>query len=265
MIQTKDSQGQTTVWSAGLNGQIVGWDPVTLTAKKELQVKLDQRNGKTLYSIAEVGDTFWCATRFNVVVINYNGDDNEAKTLTPKEGEQMSVDTMCAVSEKEVWTGCDKKGLVVIWSTKTYKNKHHTVCECNGFTCMLKVDDRVWAGSKNGNIYVIGVKQFKVIMELSLHQDRVRSMCLTDEGFVVSGPGSRDGRIAVWKSHLFEECSNVQHSSHERSKFPQQIMEEISTCGEEGGFALVCKKKTVKVDVDCNKIRDKPSRPTNKR
>ena len=104
-----------------------------------------------------------------------------------------------------------------------------------------------------------------LFQELSLHQDRVRSMCLTDEGFVVSGPGSRDGRIAVWKSHLFEECSNVQHSSHERSKFPQQIMEEISTCGEEGGFALVCKKKTVKVDVDCNKIRDKPSRPTNKR
>ena len=32
-----DLHRQTTVWSASLDGQIVGWDPVTLTAKKEVK------------------------------------------------------------------------------------------------------------------------------------------------------------------------------------------------------------------------------------
>lgn len=243
MIKTEDSQGQTTVWSASLDGQIVGWDPVTLTAKKELHVKLDQRNGKTLYSIAAVGDTFWCATRFNIFVINYKRDDNETKMLTPKEDGLMSVDTMCAVSNEEIWTGCDKKGLVVVWNTATYKNKHQIVCECNGFTCMLKVDyNTIWAGSKSGKIYVISVKELQVTMELSLHQDRVRSMCLTDEGLVISGPGSRDGRIAVWKSHLSEERPAIQRFSHERPRRPKQIRREVTVCDEEDGFELVCRK-----------------------
>lgn len=30
----------TTVWSASSNGQIIGWDPVTLTAKKEVRRRL---------------------------------------------------------------------------------------------------------------------------------------------------------------------------------------------------------------------------------
>lgn len=42
------------------------------------------------------------ATRFNIFVINYKRDDNETKMLTPKEGELMSVDTMCAVSNEKV-------------------------------------------------------------------------------------------------------------------------------------------------------------------
>ncbi|XP_020622107.1 DENN domain-containing protein 3-like [Orbicella faveolata] len=37
MTKTVDSQGNTTVWSASSDGQIVGWDPVTLTTKKEVR------------------------------------------------------------------------------------------------------------------------------------------------------------------------------------------------------------------------------------
>lgn len=43
-----------------------------------------------------------------------------------------------------------------------------------------------------------------LFQELSLHEDRIRAMCITDYGLVITGPGSRDGRIAVWKSNLAE-------------------------------------------------------------
>ena len=42
------------------------------------------------------------------------------------------------------------------------------------------------------------------LQELLLHEDRVRAMCLTDYGQVISGPGSRDGRLAVWSSDLLQ-------------------------------------------------------------
>ncbi|RMX49961.1 hypothetical protein pdam_00013948 [Pocillopora damicornis] len=252
LLYVRGSKGrEPKVWCAMGSGVVVvidtkEWEHETHmkhAKDRVLHVKLDQRNGKTLYSIAAVGDTFWCATRFNIFVINYKRDDNETKMLTPKEDGLMSVDTMCAVSNEEIWTGCDKKGLVVVWNTATYKNKHQIVCECNGFTCMLKVDyNTIWAGSKSGKIYVISVKELQVTMELSLHQDRVRSMCLTDEGLVISGPGSRDGRIAVWKSHLSEERPAIQRFSHERPRRPKQIRREVTVCDNEDGFELVCRK-----------------------
>lgn len=83
---------------------------------------------------------------------------------------------------------------------------------------------------------------FLLFQELSLHQDRVRSMCLTDEGLVISGPGSRDGRIAVWKSHLSEERPSIQRFSHERPRRPKQIRREVTVCDNEDGFELVCRK-----------------------
>ncbi|KAJ7365979.1 Rab guanyl-nucleotide exchange factor [Desmophyllum pertusum] len=246
MIETRDSQGHTTVWSASSNGQIVGWDPVTLTAKKELQVKLNQKDRKTLYWFAAVGDTFWCATRFSVYVINYERDHEATKVLTPEDGVPLSIDCMCKVSDTRVWTGCDRKGLIVTWNTDTCKSEHCDACKCaGGFTYMLPVDNKVWAGSKSGTIYVMNSDTCQVEMELCLHQDRVRSMCITDYGFVISGPGSRDGRIAVWRSHLTEDnCSPCPK--------PELETVEAGICEGEQGFQMVCKKDTVQFDLDRN-------------
>lgn len=70
-------------------------------------------------------------------------------------------------------------------------------------------------------------------------------MCITDYGFVISGPGSRDGRIAVWRSHLTNDnCPPCPK--------PELETEEASICEEEQGFQMVCKKDTVQFDLDRN-------------
>ena len=81
--------------------------------------------------------------------------------------------------------------------------------------------------------------------ELSLHQDRVRSMCITDDGLVISGPSSRDGRIAVWKSHLVKDDS---------PECPERETKDVITC-EEGDFEVVCKNDTVQFDLERNETR----------
>ncbi|XP_015757659.1 PREDICTED: DENN domain-containing protein 3-like [Acropora digitifera] len=200
-----------TVWSASSNGQIVGWDPVTLTAKKELQVNLGRKDEKTLHWFCAVGRTFWCATRFSVYVLDYVRAKEGTKVLTPMQDKLMSIDCACVVSTFEVWVACDKRAHIVTWNTATYEKKERTfykckdcsISKCGGFTKMMEVGNQVWVGSKSGTIYVMS-KTLDLEMELSLHEDRIRAMCITDHGLVITGPGSRDGRIAVWKSDLAE-------------------------------------------------------------
>ena len=73
-----------------------------------------------------------------------------------------------------------------------------------------------------------------VFQELSLHEDRIRAMCITDYGFVITGPGSRDGRIAVWKSYL---------ADFSEQKVDKKVrFEETSPC-EVDGFEMVGRKE----------------------
>ena len=74
----------------------------------------------------------------------------------------------------------------------------------------------------------------------------MRSMCITDYGLVLSGPGSRDGRIAVWGSHLSKDCP--------KSPEPEGETEDASIC-EEDGFEMVDKKETVQFNLERNQTR----------
>ena len=73
-------------------------------------------------------------------------------------------------------------------------------------------------------------------------------MCITDYGFVISGPGSRDGRIAVWGSHLAMDFP--------KSPKPEEETKAVSGC-EVDGFEMVpaCKKEIVKFNLERNETR----------
>ena len=70
-------------------------------------------------------------------------------------------------------------------------------------------------------------------------------MCITDYGLVISGPGSRDGRIAVWKSHL--------STDYPKSPKPEEETGDSSIC-EEDGFEMVRKKDAVQFNLERNQI-----------
>lgn len=81
---------------------------------------------------------------------------------------------------------------------------------------------------------------------MSLHEDRIRAMCITDYGLIVTGPGSRDGRIAVWKSYLAVD--------YLEQKVATEIKPDDTSICEEDGFEVVCKKEKVQFDMDRNEI-----------
>ena len=72
-------------------------------------------------------------------------------------------------------------------------------------------------------------------------------MCITDYGLVISGPGSRDGRIAVWRSHLATDYPT-------KCPEPEEETDDTSIC-EEDDFQIVCRKDKVQFDLKRNQTR----------
>ena len=70
-------------------------------------------------------------------------------------------------------------------------------------------------------------------------------MCITDYGEIISGPGSRDGRIAVWRSHLSQTAMENETNTECTS-----ICEE----DEEDDFEVIPKRNIVKFNLDQNQI-----------
>ncbi len=59
---------------------------------------------------------------------------------------------------------------------------------------------QVWAGSKQGKIHLFDCKSVKYEKELSAHDDAVRALCKAENRYVITGAGSRDGKVAVWRA-----------------------------------------------------------------
>lgn len=54
-------------------------------------------------------------------------------------------------------------------------------------------------GKYKGKIYVIDAQRKTVEKELVAHTDAVKTLCSAEDRYVLSGSGSGEGKIAIWK------------------------------------------------------------------
>lgn len=54
-------------------------------------------------------------------------------------------------------------------------------------------------GKSKGKIYVIDTERRTVEKELVAHMDTVKTLCSAEDRYVLSGSGSGEGKIAIWK------------------------------------------------------------------
>lgn len=71
---------------------------------------------------------------------------------------------------------------------------------CN--TCVFIL--QVWIGglsrsSTKGKVYIVDSERYEILKELQGHSDRVTALCSAEDRYVLSGAGSHDGKIAIWK------------------------------------------------------------------
>ena len=207
ILQQKD--GQSIIWSASLNGQIIGWDAEALIPKKKIKLKHPSR---TFVSFLLIGKYFWCDIKSAIMLVDSTGEGDIENKLEVKDGKKvLSVDCMISVSSEQVWCCCGKQGRIAIFNTKTlaYSLLPIQTKETNiALTKMALTGNEVWIGSRKGLIYALPLmkeksiekaEEVKVKKTLKIHDDSVRSMCVISGGYVATGPGSRDGKIAIWR------------------------------------------------------------------
>ncbi len=59
---------------------------------------------------------------------------------------------------------------------------------------------QVWAGTKDGMILIINIATHVIEKQLQAHSDAVRSLCCAQNRYVMSGSGSKDGKVALWRT-----------------------------------------------------------------
>ncbi len=72
--------------------------------------------------------------------------------------------------------------------------------DCGGINALLRTATSIWAGANNGVVFVWDLSSHSLLKELRCHSDGVRALCAVGVNHVMSGSGSRDGSVVLWKS-----------------------------------------------------------------
>jgi len=110
----------------------------------------------------------------------------------------------CIISgcNDEVWSCSNVSGLLHVWDSARYAQSSlggEWMIDCDGFNTLLATTTAIWGGANNGSVYLWDIETHSLLRELTTHSDGVRSLCQV-QNFVVSGSGSKDGTLVVWKT-----------------------------------------------------------------
>ena len=196
-------RGGAEVWTASINGEVFIWNTLSheLIERIELPkkafvgclgaVRLDGDSDRDLPPIEHV----WVCTSLGVLVFDV-ATRAQVKHIT--EGPRP-VSCMTEAGGM-VWTSSSRLEMrgIHIWDARSFELVRTWNIESGGFNALLATQGKVIGGAGNGGVYVWDAETHCYLAVLQGHTDSVRSLCGLPNGLVLSGPGSRDGRIYVW-------------------------------------------------------------------
>ncbi|XP_056012541.1 DENN domain-containing protein 3-like isoform X2 [Ostrea edulis] len=190
-------------FTASINGIIMKWDVQKLT---QAQPAIRLEDVRDLRSIKYYQGHIWCGTWQRIIKVNDSGQILQQLEFTLVDPKYRPVEMDCflileaeyADEKDEIWAGCRREGEILIWEVDSKEPSRRISINCRGISDMVIQDRRVWAGSKDGQIYIINSETKKPFRTLQAHDDAVRSLCNAENRYILSGSGSSDGKIAIW-------------------------------------------------------------------
>ncbi|PVD32092.1 hypothetical protein C0Q70_07520 [Pomacea canaliculata] len=193
-------------YSSCVGGVLIKWEVQTLTALYTFSLGAD----RAIRSLSLNEDNqLWCGTWESIHVVSADGKYLQSFEY-PATGKSKQEQLDCLLVVKgEIWAGCRRSGQIVVWDKKTAKYKDTIQVECRGVSIMLCVGDKIWVGTKDGTIFIYKPENRELWKKIKAHDDAIRAMCTAEERYVISGSGSKDGKVAIWSPLAYSmELSN---------------------------------------------------------
>ncbi|MGH0159142.1 UNVERIFIED_CONTAM: hypothetical protein FKN15_040122 [Acipenser sinensis] len=105
------------------------------------------------------------------------------------------------IERDQLWTASAECGELCTWHVKDLSKPFHRIQlqDCTGVSCMIKVKNQIWVGSRGksqgklrGKIYVVDIEKHSVEKELVAHSAAVEALCSVEDRYVLSGSSCED-------------------------------------------------------------------------
>ncbi|KAM9101225.1 DENN domain-containing protein 3 isoform X2 [Sarcophilus harrisii] len=204
IIEDGNEESGSEVYSCSLDGVVIVWNVSTLKVNRRFCLPC-----QNLTSIKFHNGHLWCCTGYSIMVVTNGFLRQELKIDELFKETYVSFLCFQLVPEKDqVWAACAGCRDIYVWNIKDFSRPPHKIQlqDCSEISCMIKVKNQIWVGSKGlsqgkckGKIYVIDAEKKTVEKELVAHADMVKALCSAEDRYVLSGSGKEEGKIAIWK------------------------------------------------------------------
>lgn len=198
--ELSEMNDRDVVWSASFSGQIIKWNPETRESEQEISLN---KYTKTLSRMMIVGERMWCGSQDTLIVINSRTGDFVRKLRRFDEiGLPLPMECHCKIDDKSIWSFGRKSGELFVWDTKSFECKSTNLGDDLKASTLLPIGNKVWIGCKDGKVFVLDVNDYAESLQLHAHTDKVTCICVTDEGHVITGSSSKEGKLCVWNTQV---------------------------------------------------------------
>ncbi|GAB1597749.1 DENN domain-containing protein 3-like [Argonauta hians] len=201
IIAIIEAERKGLVFSASIDGIIYKWDAESL----RIEGKICLQHIEYLQDIKFFNNSLLCACKNKILILSPEGQFltkiGETCQFLPH---HIPIQCFDFLSENnEIWLGYSSIGVVYILDSVNFNLKEQLVLKykghsCHGITSMVKAKDLLWIGTKEGTIHVYSIETYQNVVVLEGHIDAVYCLYSVEDRYIVSGPGRKDSRIAIW-------------------------------------------------------------------
>lgn len=187
------------VWSSSYNGEVHCWDSETREIVKSFM--LEKVRGLSQLILVNKSKLL-CVSNQSIVIVDALSDCCSVlqKIVILDELKLPKLlEHVLKINESTVWIGTKNKGELHVWDSETTQSSPLQFNAKIQMCSMVMVHDHVWMGDKDGRVTVLS-QDGTTLLELHAHTDSIKSMCVTDSDFVITGSASKEGKMCVWNS-----------------------------------------------------------------
>ncbi|KAH9496721.1 DENN domain-containing protein 3 [Bulinus truncatus] len=81
---------------------------------------------------------------------------------------------------------------------QSFTHMESDIGKCVEINCFEIFNDEVWVATKEGTIHIYYAGSKQQWKTIKAHDDAIRSLCAAESRYIMSGAGSKDGKVAIW-------------------------------------------------------------------